>query len=547
MRLLIVDDERYIVNYLASLIEENISSDLEVYKCYSGVEALDLLKSIKMDIMLQDIHMPGMSGLEVAAQVNELLPNCRIIFLTAYDNFEHIYESNRLKNTRYLLKMESDEVILKEINAVIDELEKEADKLHLLSEAQQKTLLLSHLLQQNLLKGILAGQEIDSLKSELTLAGADFELDLQSPVYLMYTQINYKTLVERNTENSTYTLQYLQIIRNLLLEKFKFSMLDMGKGTLLWFFQPVTVFPSEFEFLKTVANDFGDYCGSTLHRQITEVLYPKSSSWDQVCNHFHTMQQYTESSVTKVPLIYSSVNVLDNDTTRAALLNTEYSSDRSAIEHQFQELSFYLYQGSEKEYLNVLRQLKAECIKIRSMHDISAIKIYGSVALMLLNYIDLYHLQEKIVTKVALYPLYYTHDFASWQDAFHYLETVSIQIFDILSSNKSNKNEWLVNKIKTYIEEHLSESLTLTTISRLVNYNETYISRLFKQLTGMGLSEYISNARIQKAKYLLSTTNKSMQSIASEIGFDTAQYFSIVFKKTVGISPSEYRRTSISN
>lgn len=547
MRLLIVDDEHYIVNYMASLVEDHISNDLEVYKCYSGIEALKLLETVKMNIILMDIHMPGLSGLETASHITEMLPDCRIIFLTAYDNFEHIYDSNKLKHTRYLLKTESDETILEEIQNTIEELKAEENMLHFLSESQQKQFLLSHLLQQNVLKGILAGHSADKLKNELSLAGSDFILDLQRPVYLMYTQIHYKTLDESRVNNSTYTLQYLQLVRRLLGSKFTFSMLDMGNGTMFWFFQPELSFPSEFDALKSVANDFGDYCTSTLHRYVTTVLYPNASAWSDVCTHFHAMQQYAESFVSEVPLIYSSVNILKDDSLKSLFEGEEntFSVDHTLIERRSQELSFYLYQGSMEEYFAILKELKGECLKLKSMHDISAIRIYMSVALTLLNYIDLYHLQEKIVSKIALYPLYYIHDFSSWQDAFGYLETLSGHIFDILSTKKSDKNEWLINKVKTYIEEHLTESLTLTTISRLVNYNEAYVSRLFKQITGMGLSEYISNERIKKAKQLLSSTNDSMQSVAAATGFDTPQYFSIVFKKITGVSPSEYRRAQL--
>lgn len=177
MRLLIVDDEHYIVNYLTDLIEEQHFPDLEIYKCYSGKEALSLIQTSLIDLMLLDIHMPGMSGLEVASQVSEQLPRCRIIFLTAYDSFDHIYESNKLEHTRYLLKTEDDEVILKEISHALEELEEESNKLLLLSEAQQKAFLLSHLLQQNILKGIVAGHSIEKLERELIIAGSDFTLE----------------------------------------------------------------------------------------------------------------------------------------------------------------------------------------------------------------------------------------------------------------------------------------------------------------------------------------------------------------------------------
>lgn len=541
MRLLIVDDEHYIVNYLTDLIEEQHFPDLEIYKCYSGKEALSLIQTSLIDLMLLDIHMPGMSGLEVASQVSEQLPRCRIIFLTAYDSFDHIYESNKLEHTRYLLKTEDDEVILKEISHTLEELEEESNKLLLLSEAQQKAFLLSHLLQQNILKGIVTGHSIEKLERELKIAGSDFTLDLHRPVYLMYTQVHYKTLDETNLTNSTYTLQYLQLIRKLLEGKFQFSMLDFGKGTLLLFFQPLQPFSSEYAFLQSVANDFGDYYFTKYRRRVTTVLYPEVSEWNEVCSRFHKMQQYAELSGDAVPLIYPSDSTHEDDTVDT--LPAEVSIDRVSLEKKLQELSFYLYQGAEKDYLQTLKSLCAECTRIRSMHSISAIKTYTSVSLLLMQYIDLYQLQGKIASKIALYPLYYIHDFSSWKEAFRYLEKLSGQIFDILHSKKLDRNEQLVQKIKTYIRDHISESLTLTTISRIVNYNEAYISRLFKQINGMGISEYISLERINKAKDLLVTTSDSMQNIAAATGFDTAQYFSLVFKKTTGVSPSEYRRS----
>lgn len=81
MKLLIVDDEHYIVNYLAALILEHAGEDLEVYKCYSGIEAMDLAKTMKIDLALLDIHMPGLSGIDTASGIAGYYPDCRFIFL----------------------------------------------------------------------------------------------------------------------------------------------------------------------------------------------------------------------------------------------------------------------------------------------------------------------------------------------------------------------------------------------------------------------------------------------------------------------------------
>lgn len=193
MRLLIVDDEHYIVNYLAALVEAHAPEDLEVYKCYSGMEALELSKTMKIHLALLDIRMPGLSGIETASRIRTSDPDFRVIFLTAFDNFEHIYAADKLPHSRYLLKTEKDEVILSEIFSAVDEIKQEADKLHLLSTASQNSLLLSHLLEQTILKEIFSGEHMDKIQQSLQIAWSKFPLDLQRPVYLMYTQIHHRS------------------------------------------------------------------------------------------------------------------------------------------------------------------------------------------------------------------------------------------------------------------------------------------------------------------------------------------------------------------
>lgn len=182
-----------------------------------------------------------------------------------------------------------------------------------------------------------------------------------------------------------------------------------------------------------------------------------------------------------------------------------------------------------------------------SMHHLSTIKIYNIIVLTLLNYIDTYKLQESLADKTALYPLYYIGDFKNWEEAFQYLLRCSSFIFQLGTRRKQDKSEAVIAAIKSFVQNHLSKSLNLTTIASIVNYNESYTSRLFRQHTGCKLSDYIYAQKIAKAKKLLSTTNEAIMQIAADTGFDSAQYFSLSFKKATGMSPSDYRRMNYMN
>lgn len=545
MNLLIVDDERYIVNYLFALIEEHIEIDLNIQKAYSGSEALEILSISKIDLMLLDIHMPGYSGLELAGKVSASWPRCHIIFLTAYDNFEYIYQANRLSHTSYLLKTESDETILAEVRCAIEKIIKESQTDLLLDSSQSKDRLLTHLMQQNPLREILTGHDSHQICRDLTLAGSDFCLDFSQPVYLAYMVVHLRSIDEYAKNMSTFVLEYLTLAEELLKHSFSYTMLNLNHGNMLWFFQPSKDFsksiPNELTFLKSCLEDLMNYSMNSLHRNVNLILYPQPVSLDATANTYYRLLQQLEIQNTGNIWTVSSVSLFETKTDSETSV-TFKNSDRNAASQKLQELSFYLYQNTWSEYLLALHSLRDLCKKQKSIHALEAIEIYLGISATLISYITLYHLQEKLAPRTAIYPLYHLNDFTSWEEAFGYLENFSTQLFEVLSLKATDKNETVILKIKTYIKEHLNETISLSTLSSIVNYNETYISRLFRQITGIKLSEYIYQERLAKAKYLLATSNDPIQTIASATGFDSQQYFSLCFKKATGISPSEYQR-----
>ena len=101
----------------------------------------------------------------------------------------------------------------------------------------------------------------------------------------------------------------------------------------------------------------------------------------------------------------------------------------------------------------------------------------------------------------------------------------------------------IVSEVKHYIKEHLSEETTRTDIADHVKMNESYLSRLFRQETGMALKNYLQAERIGRAKQLLATTNESITTVGEQAGYNTTAYFIKVFREETGQTPGEYRKT----
>ena len=118
-RILIVDDEEVIVNGLYSMLSNFNTMELDVYKAYSGEEAIQWLARTRMDIVLTDIHMPEINGLQLLKEIKTRWPWCRVIFLTGHNEFEYAYKAIQYNGVRYLLKTEGYNKIIKTVGLVI--------------------------------------------------------------------------------------------------------------------------------------------------------------------------------------------------------------------------------------------------------------------------------------------------------------------------------------------------------------------------------------------------------------------------------------------
>jgi len=131
--------------------------------------------------------------------------------------------------------------------------------------------------------------------------------------------------------------------------------------------------------------------------------------------------------------------------------------------------------------------------------------------------------------------------FDCWTEASQFLIKTTSALFEVQMQCEENYRMQVTDNIKDYIMQNIGGDLSLVAIANRTNYNPSYISRLFKRLEHINLSEYIVKARLAKAKELLLNGNMNINEVAAEIGFDSPQYFATVFRKHVGLSPNQYR------
>ena len=155
---------------------------------------------------------------------------------------------------------------------------------------------------------------------------------------------------------------------------------------------------------------------------------------------------------------------------------------------------------------------------------------------------------QKVAEQLAqLYPL--IHHYAQQKNGYSIANTLAravIQIVnEIIKTNAraiKKENNFVVEKIRRYIQEHYAENLTLTNLAEMVNANGYYLSHAFKKITHYSPQQYILRRRIGKAQCLLVYTSLSLTEISARVGYEDSNYFSRVFKKVIGMSPRLYRQ-----
>ena len=543
-QLLIVDDEHHIVNWLADLFE-GLHLDLSIYTAYNGEDALQLLRNIKIDIVLLDIRMPGMNGIEVSENILADWPGCHIIFLTGYNQFDYIYYANKHKQIDYLLKTECDEEIIRAVTNAIEAIDNEQKQREMSIQATSKEQLINHLFQRKYLRKLF--MEGSLIESNAYTTIPDSPLRIDQPVLLLYGKIYSPAADSYYDQFYEMISRSIQVMEQVLYHKFHYAMLDYDESTMVWFLQPTAEFTernsqSPLQYIKECFDDIISFYKRNSSCEIMLLLYHEEVAWKDVHNAFLLMNQSASLSSSGSRQSYGAI--YQKSPTAHMTAQTTDVNFLSSCNAKLNEMSYCLSRGDIQQFAILLKQIELSCPKSASMHHLPTVEIYQRISSLLISYINKHQLLEYITPQLGLYPLYCTNDFETWQVAFAYLNELTKIIFALSQDSLPDSAQKLVSSIKDYVHSHLSSNLTLAALSDVVNYNSAYVSRVFKQTSGINLSSYITTCRVNAAKELLQTTQDSISSIAEKVGFDTPQYFSMVFQKQVGLSPSKFREVS---
>ena len=549
-KLLIVDDEPQIVDWLYELLREIDHIELDIYKAYSGTAALEWLNKTKIDIVLTDICMPGISGLQLLEKIHNNWPGCKVIFLTGYSEFDYIYTAIQHEGVSYLLKTEEDEEIIKAVEKAVSQIEKGLQVDELIDKARQKMQMAVPLLQKEYINGLIHGEDLHLEIKQQQLDELDIPLRTDVPVILLLGRVDNLPVGKSSLER----MEYLYGI-NLLVQQHLTAYVNVFHSVLdhynmVWIIQQKELLadnmnntsrPNNVLWLRDILETIQAACKKSLAVSLSFVLSSEPFLLTHISDRFAALKVLLDFRI-GAGLEMILLDNCSDDFERSSTVSHDVIMRESQVKlGKIGVLGIYLERGEREEFFKLLSQFTDLLKGITGINYNPALELYFAVSLMFLSYINRWHLTEKIAFKIGLSKLTRIDEHVTWSNAAEYLYRLAVIIFDLRNTEQENRAMDAVTRVQHYIHSHLNEDISLIKLAELIYFNPSYLSRLFKQVTGCTLSDYICDMRIKKAKELLEKGDLKIHEIASIIGYESSTYFARFFKKSTNMTPQEYR------
>lgn len=276
-RILVVDDEELITDSLAGMLAEAPQYELDVYKAYSGSEALELLNEQQFDIVVSDICMPGISGIGLAQKIREKWPLCHVIFQTGYDDFQYAQQAIRQRVTHYILKSEGDEVLLAAIGECIRRLEEDARKQADLIRVQEENRVYKAMIRRKQIQNLF---RFDQEKEE------NFSIDLKKPVLLLAGRSSEKM-------EEAVGLAVDEVLKEKIAYAVRSEMAWLDKKVIIWILQQEEKedLPYAAAVVKGMAEGFCHVLRYRFGIAFSFVFQEKEIEWSQVAGELERLRQ----------------------------------------------------------------------------------------------------------------------------------------------------------------------------------------------------------------------------------------------------------------
>lgn len=531
-KVMIIDDEPIIRKGIKSVINWG-QYDCEVCaEASDGEEGKQLIQKYLPDILFTDIRMPDTDGLTMIRAVRDLVPDCKIIILTGYRDFDYVQEAIKLGVFDFVLKPSKIEELTSILAKAVNELngvKKRAEELDKLKSLFEQNI---PILREKFLYDILC--EINTNREDV-LERADLLGIRIQRFFLAVAEIDEEDRKLSQYESHLYQFGIINTFLQQFSDTFGLFSIAMNGGGAAFVMQP----RSEGMVFMEMMNE---RC-ATLQEMISNcfgftVTIAVSSEGKGIMELPEKMKECHEALERKFYLGNNAV-IFHGD-----LKGFIRFEDYSALEKYQKLLLDAIKSGNEK---TVSARLEDIFSTIGSMEriDMEYMKGFYWAAISAINNIRLSVAQadndKKVETIHAAGMQRMIEESGSIHELNGLLKEVSFSIAAKVNQYNNRSIKQILRRAMDFIQEHYSEPITLKEVADSAYVSMCYISRMFRKELGRNFVDYLNGVRLEKAKELLRDPRYKTYEVAEMVGIPDAHYFSRLFKKVVGLTPTEYR------
>ncbi|MBU3145774.1 response regulator [Clostridium sp. CF012] len=533
-KLILVDDEEEVRKGIIQKINWQQYGFELVGEAENGREALELSEKFTPDVVITDIKMPFMDGLQLSEELRKRYPTIKIIILTGFDKFEYAQKAVNLNVVEYALKpvsaKEFIEVLLR-VKAQIDEEMLRKKDMEAMNEYFVKSL---PILKEKFLTYLITSK---LNKDEIEEKCKNYNINLNGNRFVVAAinidrKIIYKDKkIDNSNEVDLIKFAVINIIEEILFER------DRGivfiHNDLIVIISPYLeedrgyIFNSIQATLEEIKQNIEKYLKLTITIGLGTITSDVSNIYDSYQNAILALDYRFIMGNNRIIWIE----------------DIEPSSSEKIVFDEIMEhdLRSSIKVGTESEIIQTIDGLFYQLLDVKAPFKHFQIYLLEILTTIIktaesLNVDLTYIFGENYNLFVELYEFNDLNQVKSW------FEYISIKIMNYITKDRQDSCTLLVEKTKAYINKHYSDSsITINSLCNYLYISPTYFSFIFKKETKMTFINYLTQIRMDASKELIKATKLKSFEIAYKVGYAEPNYFSYCFKKHFGISPSEFR------
>lgn len=525
-KLLIVDDEPLVQVGIKSMLPWN-NLNIEIIGIASnGQAALSIIESNMPDIVITDIKMPIMSGLELAKLCMERYEDAApaFIILTSYEDFELAREALAYRVSDYLVKIDlTPDTLRTSVEKIIKTIEKENKK----SASATSTFSLNYYYDKFFISLL---HNLFEDRMQFDLQRQELQLKFDSTGYVCcYCEIIGNSSGELNDEKQLNLFHTAFQMGKELFAKYHNChaiMLDLRHFAIIFCYEKEEeqAMSELNSILASVNTTLHNYYNVSLHSGIGTLVTDPLAIAE---SYQYSRDAFTNTDNSKPTIFFD--DCLKQDSYKKSF---NFSIFKDALARAYEEYDAELLHSTMAE---IIALFKAHPGNFLQAMDCASSILYLSISL-------LQNGEETVSELFSNSPDNYRtlYKMSSMDQVINWLTYFCDSLCTHFNEHRKEVRKPIVSQVRNYIKEHITEHLSLNEVAAVFGISPNYLSQLFKKYNDVGYNDFVTQCKIDEAKKLLGNSDYKVYEVAEMLGFESAFYFSKVFKKVVGVPPTEY-------